>query len=65
MPANYLNSTHSESIFVQKLLIILHTGLGRKVLFGDSFKGYSKGALVQEYKMEPDNLKKILSSYLA
>lgn len=37
-PANYLNSTHPEAIFVQKLLIIVHTLTGRKILLGDQFK---------------------------
>ncbi len=38
VPANYLNSTHPDAIFVQKLLIILHNPLGRKILLGDSLK---------------------------
>lgn len=37
-PANYLNSTHPEAIFVQKLLVVLHTPSGRKILFGDRLK---------------------------
>jgi N-hydroxyarylamine O-acetyltransferase len=38
MPANYLNSTHPDAIFVQKLLIVLHNPTGRKILLGDSLK---------------------------
>lgn len=38
MPANYLNSTHPDAIFVQKLLIVLHNPVGRKILLGDSLK---------------------------
>jgi len=37
-PANYLNSTHPEAVFVQKYLVIQHTEDGRKVLFGDTLK---------------------------
>lgn len=38
MPANFLNSTHPDTIFVQKLLIILQTAQGRKMLVGNEFK---------------------------
>ncbi|HCU64269.1 MAG TPA: acetyltransferase [Rheinheimera sp.] len=38
MPANFLNSTHPDTIFVQKLLIILQTPQGRKMLVGNEFK---------------------------
>jgi len=43
MPANYLNSTHPDSIFVQKLVVVLLTDSGRKTLAGDSFKTVSHG----------------------
>jgi N-hydroxyarylamine O-acetyltransferase len=38
MPANYLNSTHPDTIFVQKLLVIKHHAQGRDILLGDQFK---------------------------
>jgi N-hydroxyarylamine O-acetyltransferase len=42
-PANYLNSTHPDAVFVQKYLVILHTNGGRKILFGNSFKVIEQG----------------------
>ncbi|MFC4653428.1 arylamine N-acetyltransferase [Rheinheimera marina] len=38
MPANYLNSTHPDTIFVQKLLVIRHSPQGRDILLGDQLK---------------------------
>lgn len=38
MPANYLNSTHPEAVFVQKLLVVRFTPRGRVILFGDNLK---------------------------
>jgi N-hydroxyarylamine O-acetyltransferase len=38
VPANYLNSTHPDAVFVQKLLIVLYNPAGRKILFGDTLK---------------------------
>lgn len=38
LPANYLNSTHPETIFVQKLLLIRQTEQGRVLLLGDELK---------------------------
>jgi len=38
VPANHLNSTHPDAIFVQKLLIVLHNPTGRSILVGDLLK---------------------------
>ena len=38
VPANHLNSTHPDAIFVQKLLIVLHNPTGRTILVGDVLK---------------------------
>lgn len=38
MPANYLNSTHPDTIFVQKLLVVKHNPLGRKILLDNRLK---------------------------
>ncbi|QZN97972.1 arylamine N-acetyltransferase [Symbiopectobacterium purcellii] len=38
VPANYLNSTHPDAIFVQKLLIVQHHAEGRLILLGDTLK---------------------------
>jgi N-hydroxyarylamine O-acetyltransferase len=43
VPANYLNSTHPDAIFVQKLLIVLHNPTGRQILFGDMLKTVTHG----------------------
>lgn len=42
-PANYMNSKHPESIFVQKLLVVLHTLEGRQILFGNTLKSITHG----------------------
>lgn len=42
-PANYMNSKHPESIFVQKLLVVLHTLEGRHILFGNMLKTVTPG----------------------
>ncbi len=38
LPANYLNSTHPDTIFVQKLLLIRQTAQGRVLLVGNELK---------------------------
>jgi N-hydroxyarylamine O-acetyltransferase len=43
VPANYLNSTHPDAIFVQKLLVVLHNPAGRDILFGDMLKSVASG----------------------
>ncbi|KER66026.1 acetyltransferase [Burkholderia cepacia] len=43
VPANYLNSTHPEAIFVQKLLVVLHRPDGRLILLGDLLKTVADG----------------------
>jgi N-hydroxyarylamine O-acetyltransferase len=47
-PANYLNSTHPESIFVKKLLVVLHHQNGRSILFGDSLKTIENGQIKKQ-----------------
>lgn len=42
-PANYLNSTHPDAVFVQKPLVVLHNPDGRTILFGDSLKIIEQG----------------------
>ena len=43
VPANYLNSTHPEAIFVQKLVVVLHRPDGRLILIGDVLKTVTQG----------------------
>lgn len=38
VPANFLNSTHPDTIFVQKRLVVLHNEEGRKILVGNTLK---------------------------
>ncbi|MBV5328300.1 MAG: arylamine N-acetyltransferase [Chlorobium sp.] len=42
-PANYLNSTHPDSIFVQWLMVVLQNSSGKDVLVGERFKSVSHG----------------------
>ncbi|NTW51771.1 MAG: arylamine N-acetyltransferase [Chlorobiaceae bacterium] len=46
-PANYLNSTHPDSIFVQNLMVVLQTESGKKVLTTYQFKSVSEGRTVE------------------
>ena len=43
MPANYLNSTHPETIFVQKYLVIQQYTTGRTMLVGNELKEWQQG----------------------
>lgn len=47
MPANYMNSTHPDAIFVQKHLVVLHNEHGRKILFGDNLRTITQYGTVQ------------------
>lgn len=38
VPANYLNSTHPDAIFVQKRVVVLHDESGRSILVGNALK---------------------------
>lgn len=58
-PANYLNSTHPDAIFVQKHLIIVHTPTGRKMLVGDVLKTIEAGK-VQEQAIAADQRTAVL-----
>lgn len=46
-PANYLNSTHPDAIFVQKLVIVQHNPAGRHILVGDQLKTVRDGQVEQ------------------
>jgi N-hydroxyarylamine O-acetyltransferase len=47
-PANYMNSTHPDSIFVKAPLIILFNPEGKKVLTGSTIKSYSNGQMSEK-----------------
>lgn len=61
MPANYLNSTHPDAIFVQKLLVVLHNQSGRKILFGDTLKTIEDGRIRKQI-IAPEDRVSVLSS---
>ena len=42
-PANFFNSKHPDTIFVQKLLVIKHSEQGRQILLGNRLKSVEKG----------------------
>ena len=56
---NYYNSTHPESIFVRKLLVVLCTTTGRKILFGNRLKIVSDGQ-IEKKLLTPENRVAIL-----
>lgn len=63
VPANYLNSTHPDAVFVQKLLIVLHNHTGRKILFGDMLKTVENGT-VKKQTLTPVEIKaSLLTSF--
>jgi len=62
MPVNYLNSTHPDSVFVQKPLIILFDKAGRKVLFGNTLK-IIKEESIQNIDVHAGNYKFLLSNH--
>lgn len=47
-PANWLNSTHPDAVFMQKPLIVVFTANGRNILFGDRFKQIADGVTTQK-----------------
>lgn len=59
MPANYLNSTHPDTIFVQKYLVIQQHASGRTMLVGHELKQWQQGA-VTVTPVEPAQLASIL-----
>lgn len=59
VPANYLNSTHPDALFVKKLLVVLHDKTGRKILFDDTLKTVVNGK-VEKRTIRPEERKSIL-----
>jgi len=60
-PANYMNSTHPDAIFVQKMLIVLHNESGRKILFGDILKIVRNGQSAH-HVISPEDRRSVLLS---
>lgn len=63
-PANYLNSTHPDAIFVQKLLVIQHQPEGRAILLGDTLKTITADR-VEKQQLTTDNIAHVLEKRFA
>lgn len=59
-PANYMNSTHPEAIFVKQFVVVLHTEAGRKILSGDTFKVVERG-LISRREIAPEERAALLA----
>lgn len=59
LPANHLNSTHPDAIFVQKRLVVLHHEHGRNILSGDMLKAIDRGT-VTKATLSPDEIDRVL-----
>ena len=60
VPANYLNSTHPEAIFVQKLLVVLHQSSGRVILLDDMLKTVTNGQ-VEKKQLAREEIDEVLN----
>jgi N-hydroxyarylamine O-acetyltransferase len=49
VPANHLNSTHPDTIFVKKLLVVLHNPTGKTILIGDTLKTILNGDTTKQF----------------
>ncbi len=61
VPANHLNSTHPDTIFVKKLIVVLQNKTGKVVLMGDTLKTVSNGITTKEF-VSPENRATILAN---
>ncbi len=59
MPANYLNSTHPDTVFVHKLLLIRQHASGRVMLVGDELK-QSESGVTQSRQVSAAELESVL-----
>lgn len=59
-PANYFNSTHADSFFVQNLLVVLQNPLGKKILFRGTVKSIENG-IAESYSIEDYELQDVLA----
>lgn len=58
-PANFMNSTHPDSIFVRNLMVVLQNGSGRTVLTSYYFRSVSPEGSV-ERKISPEEIPVLL-----
>ena len=62
VPANYLNSTHPDAIFVQKRLVIIQNVSGRIILLGNALKVVHQED-VTKLDVEDSDLDQVLQTY--
>ncbi|MBM7341849.1 arylamine N-acetyltransferase family protein [Pantoea coffeiphila] len=60
-PANYLNSTHPDAIFVQKLVIVQHLPEGRVILLGNMLKTVTANG-VEKRQLTDDEMSSLLKT---
>ncbi|MBK8186248.1 MAG: arylamine N-acetyltransferase [Cellvibrio sp.] len=58
---NYFNSTHPDTIFVQKLLVVKHNPDGRSILLDNQLKRYVKSR-VEVTEINREEIPAILKS---
>ncbi|MET0943863.1 MAG: arylamine N-acetyltransferase, partial [Flavobacterium sp.] len=58
-PANYYNYSHPDSVFTQKLIVVLQNPLGKKILSKNSLKVMTNG-VSEIISFEDDQLENIL-----
>ena len=64
VPANYLNSTHPDAIFVQKLLVVQHRPEGRQILLGNVLKTITAQG-VETQQLAEDDIASVLKNCFA
>lgn len=64
VPANYLNSTHPDAVFVQKLLVIQHRPEGRYILLGNMLKTITADRVEKQWLTE-DEIAHVLENRFA
>lgn len=64
VPANYLNSSHPDAIFVQKLLIVQHRPEGRLILLGDILQTITANG-VEKQQLAADKIAEVLKNHFA
>ncbi len=64
VPANYLNSTHPDAIFVQKRVVVQHSPEGRQILLGDMLKTITANG-TETRKLAEDEIRHVLKDRFA
>ena len=62
IPANHFNSTSKNTIFTQKLIAIIQTADGRKILIGDELKTIQNGQKTVQ-KLDKSEITEVLSDH--